>query len=88
LVGGSTGAWCKGPYSHVTSLSFSLQRNGLATRNDLRRDGRNGEMVCSKSKANLKGKKRRMDGRTGKGEAYGRINRVTIGMKGQEEGIL
>jgi len=45
-------------------------------------------MVCSKSKVVLKGKKRRMDGRTGKGEVYGRINRVTIGMKGQEEEIL
>ena len=44
-------------------------------------------MVCSKSKVDLKGKKRQMDARTGKGEAYGRINRVTIGKKGQEEGI-
>jgi hypothetical protein len=39
-------------------------------------------------KADIKRKKRRMDERTGKGEVYGRINRVTIGMKGQEEGIL
>lgn len=28
---GIAGAWCKGPYSHVTSLSLSLNEEGSAT---------------------------------------------------------